>query len=162
MWLHRFEEFFVAQKNVKHKNLSPTLACNSKSIFPTQSDSFPLIMPRIREFHTGWAPNLFVLVIHYLQVLVAHPLNWDSQFLIVAVDGLTLGTAKQTHVGINQPNSGHYFSRWQILGRDLLEHIHHWTANTQLTWANNWTIAALVNIRFNRVVHSTSSMPSKC
>ena len=34
------------KNNVKHKNLSPLVACNSKSIFPT-SDSFPLIMSHI-------------------------------------------------------------------------------------------------------------------
>ena len=36
------------KNNVKHRNLSPLLACNSKSIFPT-SDSFPLIMSHIRR-----------------------------------------------------------------------------------------------------------------
>ena len=46
MWLQRYEKFFVAQNNVKHKSLSPLLACNSKSIFPT-SDSFPLIMSQM-------------------------------------------------------------------------------------------------------------------
>ena len=43
IWLQRYERFFKFKNNVKHKNLSPLLACNSKSIFPT-SDSFPLIM----------------------------------------------------------------------------------------------------------------------
>ena len=46
MWLQRYEQFFKFKNNVKHKNLSPLLACNSKSIFPT-SDSFPLIMSQI-------------------------------------------------------------------------------------------------------------------
>ena len=49
IWLQRYEQFFEVQNNTKHKNLSPLLACNSKSIFPT-SDSFPLIMSHIR-FH---------------------------------------------------------------------------------------------------------------
>ena len=43
MWFLRYEQFFNFRNNVKHKNSSPLLACNSKSIFPT-SDSFPLIM----------------------------------------------------------------------------------------------------------------------
>ena len=46
IWLQRYEHFFEFKNNVKHKNLSPLLACNSKSIFPT-SDSFPLIMSQM-------------------------------------------------------------------------------------------------------------------
>ena len=46
MWFLRYEQFFNFKHNVKHKNLSPLLACNSKSIFPT-SDSFPLTMSHI-------------------------------------------------------------------------------------------------------------------
>ena len=46
IWLQSYEQFFEFKSNVKHKNLSPLLACNSKSIFPT-SDSFPLIMSHI-------------------------------------------------------------------------------------------------------------------
>ena len=42
-WLQRYEQFFKFKNNVKHKNLSPLSACNSKSIFPI-SDSFPLII----------------------------------------------------------------------------------------------------------------------
>ena len=43
IWLQRYEQFFQFKNNVKHKNLSPLFACNSKSTFPA-SDSFPLIM----------------------------------------------------------------------------------------------------------------------
>ena len=46
IWLQRYEQFFKFKNNAKHKNLSPLLACNSKSIFPT-SDSFPLIKSHI-------------------------------------------------------------------------------------------------------------------
>ena len=46
IWFQRYEQFFNFKNNVKHKNSSPRLACNSKSIFPT-SDSFPLIMSHI-------------------------------------------------------------------------------------------------------------------
>ena len=46
--LQRYEYFFEFKNNVKHKNLSPLLACNSKSIFLT-SDSFPLIMSHMRS-----------------------------------------------------------------------------------------------------------------
>ena len=40
IWLQRYKQFFKLKNNVKHKNLTPLLACNSKSLFPT-SDSFP-------------------------------------------------------------------------------------------------------------------------
>ena len=46
IWFQRYEQFFNFKNNVRHKNLSPLLACNSKSIFQT-SDSFPLIMSQI-------------------------------------------------------------------------------------------------------------------
>ena len=46
IWLWRYERFFKFKNNVKHKNLTPIKACNSKSIFPT-CDSFPLIMSTI-------------------------------------------------------------------------------------------------------------------
>ena len=46
IWLRGYEQFFHFRNSVKHKNLSPLLACNSTSIFPT-SDSFPLIMSHI-------------------------------------------------------------------------------------------------------------------
>ena len=46
IWLQRYEQFFHFKNNVKHKNLSHLLACNSISIFPT-SDSFSLIMSHI-------------------------------------------------------------------------------------------------------------------
>ena len=51
IWLQRYEQFFKVKNNVKHKNLSPLLACNSKSIYPT-SDSFPLIMSQIEGCHS--------------------------------------------------------------------------------------------------------------
>ena len=46
IWFRRYEQFLNFKNSVKHKNLSPLLACNSKSVFPT-SDSFPLIMSQI-------------------------------------------------------------------------------------------------------------------
>ena len=46
IWFQRYELFLKFKNNVKHKNLSPFKACNSKSIFPT-SDSFLLIMSHI-------------------------------------------------------------------------------------------------------------------
>ena len=49
--MQRYEQFFKLKNNVKQKNLSPLLACNSKSIFPT-SDSFPLIMSHLWQQYT--------------------------------------------------------------------------------------------------------------
>ena len=46
IWFQRYEQFFNFKNNVKHKNLTPLSACNSKSIFQT-FDSFPLIMSHI-------------------------------------------------------------------------------------------------------------------
>ena len=48
IWLQRYKQFFKLKNNVKHNNVLPLLACNSKSIFPT-SDSFPMIMSHICE-----------------------------------------------------------------------------------------------------------------
>ena len=50
IWFRRYEQFFNFKNNVKHKNLSPLLACNSKSIFST-SDSSRLIMSHICYHH---------------------------------------------------------------------------------------------------------------
>ena len=51
IWLQRYEQFFKLKNNIKCKNLSSLLSCNSKSIFLT-SDSFPLIMSHI--VGTNW------------------------------------------------------------------------------------------------------------
>ena len=40
IWFQRYEQFFEFLNNVKHQNLSPLVAYNSKSILTT-SDSFP-------------------------------------------------------------------------------------------------------------------------
>ena len=54
IWLQRYEQFFKFKNNVKHTNLSPLLACNSKSIFST-SDSFPVIMSHIiTQYRCGY------------------------------------------------------------------------------------------------------------
>ena len=51
IWFRRYEQIFKFLNNVKHKNLSPHLAYNSKSILAT-SDSFPLIMSQIGFWNT--------------------------------------------------------------------------------------------------------------
>ena len=68
IWLQRYEQFFKVKNNVKHKNLSPLLACNSKSIFPT-SDSFPLIMSHIsvsRHMHDVGSKIIFTFCRHFM------------------------------------------------------------------------------------------------
>ena len=51
IWFQRSEQIFEFLNNVKHRNLSPLVAYNSKSILAT-SDSFPLIVS-----HMCWNPN---------------------------------------------------------------------------------------------------------
>ena len=76
IWLQRYEYFFKFKNNVKHKNLSPLLACNSKSIFPT-SNSFPLIMSHIKH----WTLSIFMW----------HEVHRNKNFLVQAkVLGLCL------------------------------------------------------------------------
>ena len=47
-WFQRYGQLFNFKNNVKHKNLSPVLAYNSKSIFRT-SDSLLLIMSHLAK-----------------------------------------------------------------------------------------------------------------
>ena len=56
------------KNNVKHKNLSHLLACNSKSIFPT-SDSFSLIMSHIYR-SVGKMPIEIKIVCHTQKVKI--------------------------------------------------------------------------------------------
>ena len=55
------------KNNMKHKNLSPILACNPKLIFPT-SDSFPLIMSHIEGSESDTVCSLFILRFYYFQI----------------------------------------------------------------------------------------------
>ena len=69
IWLQSYEQFFKVKNNVKHKNLSPLLACNSKSIFPT-SDSFSLIMSH--------------MYIARIQQYLNSGLNWQKLAIFIA------------------------------------------------------------------------------
>ena len=52
--LQRYEQLYEVQNNIiKHKHLSPILACKSKSIFPT-SESFPLIVSNFNLILDGF------------------------------------------------------------------------------------------------------------
>ena len=76
IWLQRYGHFFEFKNNVKQKNLSPLLACNSKSIFST-SDSFPLIMSHIvySNVETVWlspCKTIFVCYVGFNNFCLSH------------------------------------------------------------------------------------------